>query len=328
MKVNNFNPYENIVIFLIDGIGDLLMSIPALSALTNNFPYKITLICQSGINCWFFNNLPFKKIITIQVNSSSGKATFFQIDQVINEIKHCDLFFSFSTWISNEILNLINQLQVKKSIGFFEEFDIHIKLNDPKKNAIDAYFEFSKIFLADLNIIDYAQPPLLSIEAIKTAFLFKTKVLNAKKTLIVHPETKKEKQWSPENFNTVINHFLDLHPEFIALVLGQQDQKIDYGKHEKRIISCFGLDFEISCALVSQANFFLGVDSCMLHVADLFRIPSIGLFGPTNYAIFGVRFAQHEHIDGKGSMDNISVSTVLEKIDLFFELNLQGVKNK
>jgi ADP-heptose:LPS heptosyltransferase len=66
---------------------------------------------------------------------------------------------------------------------------------------------------------------------------------------------------------------------------------------------------------VRSADAFLGVDSCMLHAADLFRVPSVGLFGPTRPSEFGLRFARHRIADGRGSMAALTPDVAAASLD-------------
>jgi ADP-heptose:LPS heptosyltransferase len=75
-------------------------------------------------------------------------------------------------------------------------------------------------------------------------------------------------------------------------------------------VPCDGIALDTAMCLVSQASLFVGVDSCMLHAADLFRVPSVGLFGPTNAIEFGCRFAPHCHVSGDGTMAGVSMDGV------------------
>jgi ADP-heptose:LPS heptosyltransferase len=63
------------------------------------------------------------------------------------------------------------------------------------------------------------------------------------------------------------------------------------------------------------ADLFLGVDSLFLHAADLFRVPSVGLFGPTACEEWGFRVTPTwRHISGHGSMDTIQREAVLDAL--------------
>jgi hypothetical protein len=53
----------------------------------------------------------------------------------------------------------------------------------------------------------------------------------------------------------------------------------------------------------------------MLHAADLFRVPGIGLFGPSDPQEFGFRFTRGLHLRGRGTMERIAVSDVILAFD-------------
>jgi ADP-heptose:LPS heptosyltransferase len=66
--------------------------------------------------------------------------------------------------------------------------------------------------------------------------------------------------------------------------------------------------------LVANADLFVGIDSSMLHAADLARVPGVGLFGPTRAATWGFRFGPHRHVD-RSTMADITVEEVLSAME-------------
>jgi len=66
---------------------------------------------------------------------------------------------------------------------------------------------------------------------------------------------------------------------------------------------------------VAESDLFVGVDSCMLHVADMARIPGVGLFGPTNAKEFGFYIGPHIMIQAEGSMEKIGAGQVTEALN-------------
>jgi ADP-heptose:LPS heptosyltransferase len=120
--------------------------------------------------------------------------------------------------------------------------------------------------------------------------------------------------WSSDRLEQVLNDFLERRPDAIALIVGLKHLGIDGGRSGNRIIECNGLPFEHSCALVAKSDLFLGVDSCMLHVADFCRVPSVGLFGPTQRAEFGFRLTRNITIQAEGAMDRIQTGDVLSAL--------------
>jgi len=133
--------------------------------------------------------------------------------------------------------------------------------------------------------------------------------------LVVHTETQPAKKWPKASFVRLIDMFIDRHPEFMVLVVDQDDACLDSGRHTDHVVPCNGLDLPLALSLVGEADLFVGVDSCMLHTADLFRIPGVGLFGPTNCDEWGFRLARHRHVCADGEMSRIRVEDVLTALE-------------
>jgi hypothetical protein len=53
----------------------------------------------------------------------------------------------------------------------------------------------------------------------------------------------------------------------------------------------------------------------MLHVADMARVPGVGLFGPTSAKEFGFYIGPHIMIQADGSMDKIGIDMVTEALN-------------
>jgi len=60
-------------------------------------------------------------------------------------------------------------------------------------------------------------------------------------------------------------------------------------KH-RRIFDFTRIPFEISIGLLSHCHAFVGIDSCLLHVADLLNLIGIGLFFYTEPTIYGFKY--------------------------------------
>ena len=82
-----------------------------------------------------------------------------------------------------------------------------------------------------------------------------------------------------------------------------------------RVIPSCGLSLDFALALIAEADLFVGIDSSFLHAADLFRVPGVGMFGPTAPSEWGFRFARHRHVCGKGTMTTIGVPSVVAALN-------------
>src|SRR5262249_48126309 len=134
--------------------------------------------------------------------------------------------------------------------------------------------------------------------------------------LVVHADTKPEKMWETTNFIATLDLFLQRHPEFVVWVVGTEDLQLNGGQQGGKVRRYLRLPLGQAMALVAEADLFLGVDSCMLHVADLFRVPGVGLFGPTLPAEWGFRFGTHLHLVGNdGELASIQPLAALAALE-------------
>jgi len=122
--------------------------------------------------------------------------------------------------------------------------------------------------------------------------------------------------WPPDRFRAVLEAYLRVRPNCFAFVVGGSKAPVfEALASAARILDCARLPLATSCALVAAADFFLGVDSAMLHVADFARVPSVALFGTSDPNEFGPLFADHEIVRGAGTMESISEYEVVAALE-------------
>jgi hypothetical protein len=93
----------------------------------------------------------------------------------------------------------------------------------------------------------------------------------------------------------------------------EAEPSFDISGLEDRIVSIEKASFGFFLALIADADVFVGVDSVGFHAADFWRVPAVGLFGPTRPEEWGGRFSPlFSHVYGAGRMDDISVDAVLD----------------
>jgi ADP-heptose:LPS heptosyltransferase len=197
--------------------------------------------------------------------------------------------------------------------GFFRTYDLHVKVA-VRLHACDRMFEVPAALGCKIPIDGYVTPPTLSEAATAFATRFREELPRDARILAVHPDTSQEKCWRPELYREVLDIFLYRCPQFFAVIVGRKYENLELGRYPHRILSCFGLPLDFSVALVAQADLFLGVDSSMLHAADLFRVPGVGLFGPDTIKDWGFRFSRHVHVVGRDSAQDISAEAVLDAL--------------
>ena len=286
------------------------MVLPALRALAHIFPNQLIMVCKEGARRTFFSEIAFRKVIEVDFKCKTGKFEFCY-SEVAQVIGKCDLFISLVPWRSESLNRLRQLLKPEKSVGFFSDYDIALAL-DFTKHSSDLAFDVPRLFSSNiLSIMRFVSPPAIPAWANKDAQALIGSASGAK-ILVVHADTASQKMWPAERFSFVINAFLSRHSDFLVFVVGKKSlPEAERVAHQDRVVSCVGLPLETTFALIRRANVFLGVDSCMLHAADLFNVPGVGLFGPTSSAEFGFKFSRHHHVQADGTMDTIDPFNVL-----------------
>ncbi len=292
------------VVFFINGIGDGILNLPALRALSEIFPDRLTLLCSSGSYTCVFDELSLLRRVPIDAQwVDCGRE--FDYRHVARQVDSCDLFVSLVPWQSRSLKGLMKLLGPELTIGLFPGFDIEVPL-DYGKHTSELAFDIVTRVSDQRHLGEFLAPVIYPEEAMREAREILRMFDQGTRVLTVHADTQERKMWPAGRFAAVLNHFLEDRPEFVALLVGHTAQPIDLGPHRDRIIPCYGLRLPTSLSLVSQSDLFLGVDSCMLHVADFSRVPAVGLFGPTRAEEFGVYVGPHVTIQAVSEVAEIA----------------------
>jgi hypothetical protein len=311
---------QNPVAFFLHGIGDALFALPALRALAGLFEGRLKLVCERSLYRLFFHELPLREVIEADVlpNQSLGRVKAcdcaFNVDNLARKIGDCDIFLSLVPWRSQHLDNLVSLLAPRFSIGLADGFDVSLERRS-NQHTFDQTFAIPRLFAPSLEVDKFASPPLFRATAWKHAARIVQILPSDSRILAIHNESSAQKTWPVDRLQLTLRAFLNGHPEFWALTLGVHKSIPEDACSELKIAPCEGLALDTSMCILAFAHIFLGVDSCMLHAADLWRIPSVALIGPTRSCEFGCRFAPHCHVDGQGTMAGVPVAEVLYRLE-------------
>jgi ADP-heptose:LPS heptosyltransferase len=292
------------------GIGDRLCNLPALRALDALFPNRLTLICGEGDRDLYYSDLKLRAVHELDLQLCEVGFTF-DAGAVARHMVDCDLFISINPWHTSSVSDLLGEFSDLTSIGFFPEFRHQLPC-DYAGHAMDMAFAIPHFLHRELNLFDFSNPPAISETASAIARDFRKSYANWERVIFVHTDTKSEKSWPADRFEQVLDRFLQEFPGVGALVVDVRGEGIRRGRFPDRILpvtlpldACFGL--------LRDAELFLGVDSCHLHAADLFRVPGVGLFGPTTSRRWGYKFSNYRHLQAS-KMEEITVDDVYEAL--------------
>lgn len=307
------------VVFLANGIGDHIIALPALRALSNIFSGRLSLITIREAYTEIFSDIVFESVWFIENFESPAHLHLmqkiglapFDYEALAQQASGCDLFISLCQWTSPYLECLFEKLSPLFSVGFFPTFTY--ELPDFSLNSFDTIFGVVHLFKPKVKIEDFSNPSAIDRKNLKLVHDLKFSMLK-NKLLIVHTDTKRRKMWSSDKFLNTIDEFLSFRTDYIVIIVGVfNDLPLELASHKKRIFDVCGIPLGLSFALLSIADLFLGVDSCMLHAADLFRVPGVGIFGPTDPKEWGFRFAPHKHITSD-SITSITSEEVIEAL--------------
>ncbi|MDQ4070522.1 MAG: hypothetical protein M3203_13780 [Actinomycetota bacterium] len=303
------------VVLLFNARGDYLLNLPAVRALSHLFGDRLTMVCRPGARTTFFPYLGIPRVHEPPTSFVDGRYSF-DPRLVSSAIAPVDLVLSLNPWHGKVLDELLALLGPASSFGFHPTFSHPVDL-DFGKHSADLAFDIPEALDGSLKIETFASPPELLAEAVAFADRVRT-MLSGRHAVVVHGETKPEKMWPAERFCAVVDWLLEHHSDVMVLDVGGPGL-LEGSRHPSRIVPCGSLPLHYAMALVGIADLFIGVDSCFLHAADLFRVPGVGLFGPTDPHEFGFRFAPHRHANGHGTMEAISVSAVIDALEPLLE---------
>ena len=319
---------HNPVIIFSNGIGDHFLVLPTIRALSHLFKDSLSLVCQkNSLANEIFCEVNFNKVIEIDFYEKNNVRRF-DPHKLLPEIYECDLLISLNPWGNNlDIIDLLNGLKLLKfSIGFYKCFSITIPF-DLSIHNIDLNFKVAQAIDNSLELKCFSEPPQIG----KNFSELQEKVSEIKpkgiRILTIHTDTEQEKMWSDEKFIVLLDNIMERHKDICIIPVGisnlRFDETLRYGDRVLQFDRSKKLSFKLACAYISISDFFIGIDSVFLHVADLFKIPGVAMFGPTSPIEFGFKYSSiYQHILSSGkSMTDINVAEVEDAVERIMKIH-------
>jgi Glycosyltransferase family 9 (heptosyltransferase) len=297
-----------------NGYGDHLLALPALRALAALFPGRLALLCQSGVRQSFFAELPLRQVCETEMRYD-GRGKVFDAEAAAAALGPCDLLLSLNPWHSPALDRLIELFGRPPSIGFHPPFQ-RVLARDFSKHSAELAFDVPRCLDGALRLDDFAAPPRFPARYAREAERLLAGFAPRSRILAVHADPEEEcRAWEPARFVELLDRFLARHADFAVVDVGLLDRGLGRGRLAARVRAPSGASLPAAIQMVARADCFLGVDSCFLHAADLFRVPGVGLFGPTDPVEWGFRWGPGRHVRGGGAMAGIDVESVLQALE-------------
>ena len=306
-------------LFFANALGDHILSYPAISAMAEAYPGRITLLALCGRGDLFFSELDLRAVHEVRPLRDAGDTlggAALPVEALAAAARPCDLFVCLNPWDSHATRQLAVQLEPDSTVGMFDWYDIHVPL-DCDKHSADLAFDVARRVAPAAEFDRHARPPAFSPAGRTLAREVRAMIPPGTRLLAVHTDTAGAKQWTGARFVAALEQFVGLAPEYMLLVVGKShDLPLTGSELERRTIDACGLPLDRTFPLVGACDLFLGVDSCMLHAADFHGVPGVGLFGPTAAREFGFRVAPHRHVcgDRMEEIDPAEVASALHAV--------------
>lgn len=296
-------------VFSVNRFGDQLMTLPATRALCRLFPAGPQLLLGEDMRFFFYRGLPVSEPVVVRWNSEDQSG--IDVDRTAGRAEPCDLFVCLSPDPRSFVGSLAERLGARWTLGYGEGLDQRPPDNEPQ-HAIDRVFAIPQCLDPTLRIDDFSEPPVFSPPAHDAARRFLASARGPwPRALFLHPETHPERMWDRDCWAWVLERFLRERPDYMVLVASLEP--VELGGPPDRI-RWIDQHLELTLALMKEVDLFAGIDSCFLHAADLYRVPGVGLFGPTPGWEKGFRFSPDtRHVSG-ASMADIERDAVLEAL--------------
>jgi len=315
--------YLNPVVLFANAIGDHVIFTPTIRALAKMFPGRITLVALPNVVSTFFAEISFRNVIELKSKTTTlsnwnlgtqpGDIQNFDVEILEPLLQEMDLFISPNYWFSTPIENLIKAISPCAVIGIRPELQINVFQQNI--HSFDQYFCIPQYLNPGLEIDEFSYPIKIEKESFGKINSFRKTLGNDKKILIVHTDTKKRKRASPEIFLDVVDRFFFFFEDYVAVIVGLgHEMELNKAQNRYRLYDLCGCTLSETFAIIEKSSLFLGVDSCMLHVADLLRKPGIGFFGPTDPVQLGFKFSTHYHVNLNDPLDAGLIVTLLQEL--------------
>lgn len=286
--------YNKILIVNLGGIGDVLLSTPALRALKNNFPQAQISILVVPRVYEIVKGLSYIDNIFIFYKGYSPISLFKNFFTLLALRKrHFDLLLNMRTIVSEKsarkIKFLINIIHPKLKVGRDTDgrgnfFDLKIP-ETYKGQKYEMAYDIETVEALSAEVADRSidfKVDNASIEKIEK-ILEKEGIYRDDLLIGIHPGGRNSRRWPLENFSQVIAEiYKKISCKFV--ITGGKDEvslvaKLVKMTNPKVINLANQLNIRELGALIKRCNLYISNDTGPMHIAAILEAPLIAIFG-------------------------------------------------
>lgn len=282
-------------------IGDCILSFPLIEKISKSAPEKtILVLCRKGLGKFiesYFRNVKALEVVKNKTSSYKSQLKLIQKNYSIGTI--------FCPHRSMRSLLFTLKLHCEERIYFSSYLNMffgkHIK-RDPKLpeavRLLQLFGVFQKSFQSKIDTWKDCSRDLLNPSTpVPNEFQYSMDSTQKKsncfslpsKYIVLSPGSVwNTKKWPQEKYADLAS-LINKNLEIPVVILGSSQER-DAGKYIKdsspNVIDLTDQTSLIDCGSIIQgASGFVGNDSGLLHMAAIYNVPSVGVFGPTHYSL-------------------------------------------
>jgi heptosyltransferase-1 len=334
MHLNLDIPPRKILIIKPSSLGDIIHSLPFLSAINKCFPdAEIHWVVAKGLHVVLEKNPLIHKLWIINKDKWKyiGRAAK-TIREIVNLVKGLrgekfDLSIDLSGLLRSGLITWAGGARYKLGLAESDEgsplFYTHKIKGGMDNHAIDRYLSIAKALGWQGADVEYPMVPFNKTPEI-------CKNLPEEYVVIAPSAGKEANRWPAERFAKLAEK-LELPSVVISSSADAAVAEKVVEKSNGKAVSMAGKTNLLELfALISKAKFFISNDTGPMHIAAAFKVPVYAIFGPANPVRTGPYGDIHTIIrkdlscspcyawkpcDNWRCMENITVDMVLEKIE-------------
>lgn len=300
MPVNKLADADSVLFIQTHGIGDVIMTMPMLRVLRRNLPKaRISLIVKSDVEASLFEHTQ----IVDDIHTYQGSNRFIQVVKLYRSLRQKSFQLGVVAYgvDPHRATVLFKLLRIPITVGYrcgmkgqignftfsLEDINEHkVIKNLQLAKSIGCSYDYDRV-MGGLHISPREQ--LWGREWLKRSGI------SADLSIGLAPGSgieESHKRWSPENYKKLIhliNHDL---PKAKVLIFGgpeETDLAIDLANtFEDQVYSLIGkLSLRQTAVLISYCRAIIGGDNGLLHISGALSVPTVAVFGPTDYYVTG-----------------------------------------
>ena len=303
------NGKRSILLIQLGDIGDVVLTMPAIKALRENFPETRLVVCVREKAKELIENCPWvNDTISVDKKARSIKGEIIYQKNFICALRKYsfDLAIDLRTGTRGAILAFLSGANIR--IGRYADdgnlwrnrLFTHLVRPEDELSQYSAEHNLNIIIPFDLNIMTRLPSLIITKKRKEGAYvLLKNKNVQFDRPIVaVHPFSLwKYKEWSVEHWISLID-YIGARYNFSIIITGSMEEE---ARAREMALKCKGRVFNLVGkttigelpAVFKVCGLFIGVDTAALHIAAAVGTPTVGIFGPSSPTNWAPRGEQH-----------------------------------